>query len=137
MADRLSYRLLRRLGRRGAFLLFLAILDAVYGWSIYTAAVPKRQEVDLLLPWQAWGVIWYAVGFVCLIAAWFPRDRIAYATAAALKFGWGAVSGFAWANQPALEHNGWLSMIVWFTFGATVLIISGWPEPPRLARTPG
>jgi hypothetical protein len=126
-----------RLGRRGSFLLFLAVLDFTYGWAIYdTVAPPVANRVNLLLPWQAWGIWWAATGLVCLIAAWGSRDRWAFTIAAALKFAWGMIAGFAWLNQPQLDHNGWVSMVIWLCFAITVLIISGWPEPPPLPVIP-
>lgn len=122
-------------GRRGAFLIFLAILDMVYAWALYKYATPQEAAVNaLLLPWQVWAPIWGSVGLVCLGSAFLKKDRIAFSLAAALKFAWGGVSFIQWMRN--LEPNGWLSTVVWVAFSATVLIISSWPEPAPLPEHP-
>lgn len=125
-----------RPGHRGAFLLFLAVLDLVYGWALYKTQAPQQtaRMVDeaLLLPWQVWACLWGFCGFVCLFSAFSVKDRLGFALAATLKFSWGGVSLIEWIRD--LDPNGWLSAVVWLSFSATVLIISGWPEPIQLVE---
>ena len=114
-----------RTGRRGLFLLFLAVLDLAYGWSLYATAGPQRQ-LDLLLPWQVWGLVWCATGLVCAAGAFMRHDRIPYAVAAMLKTAWAAVFLLDWING---YPRGWVAVAVWAAFAATVVMVSSWPEP--------
>lgn len=116
-----------RLGHRGAFLLFLAILDFLYGYSIITEPVPGLGSYDTFLPVPAWGWIWVGVGVICLLRAPFARDRVAYASAAGLKVAWAGLFAHLWLIQDF--PRGWVSVVIWLCFAATVLIISSWPEP--------
>lgn len=118
-------------GRRGAFLLFLSILDFVYAWALHRQAAP--QTIALLAP-EVWVWMWAAVGLVCLVSAFIRRDRVAYSLAAALKCAWAGVSAYQWAEGRLPE--GWLSAVVWLAFSGTVLIISSWPEARKLIEPP-
>lgn len=117
----------RRAGRRGAFLAFLAVLDVAYGYSLFVTAAPQR-AFDLLLPWQAWGIIWMVTGAVCASGIFARRDRLQFTAAAGLKAAWGCLFADIWIEQH--YPRGWVSVVVWLAFAATVLIISGWPEEP-------
>jgi hypothetical protein len=125
-------RVARRAGRRGAFLAFLAILDWGYGYSLFVTAAPQR-AFDLLLPWQAWGVIWMAAGVVCASGILARRDWPQFTVAAGIKAAWGFLFADIWLVQHA--PRGWVSVILWLAFAATVIIIGGWPEeqPPPSA----
>ena len=114
------------IGRRGSFLAFLALLDAAYGYSLFTA--PRAvQHLDLLLPWRAWAVLWLAAAAVCLSGVFLRRDRIQYTLAAAFKTAWGLL----YVQLAVVQHvpDAWISAVVWLALAATVLLISGWPEP--------
>ena len=127
---RSARKVVRRVGRRGAFLAFLAVLDVAYGWSLYVVS-PAHRVYDLLLPWQAWGIIWLSVGAVCAIGAVLRTgaDRVAFALAAALKTFWGLVFVRVWLYDHV--PRGWVSVVIWLAFAAVVLLVSSWPEPPR------
>jgi hypothetical protein len=118
----------RRAGRRGAFLAFLAVLDLAYGYSLFATAAPQR-AYDLFLPWQAWGIIWMATGAVCASGVIARRDRAQFTAAAALKAAWGFLFADIWLVQGI--PRGWVSVVLWLAFAATVLIIAGWPEQPH------
>lgn len=124
-------RAARRVGRRGAFLAFLALLDAAYGYSLLETTPAQQRTLDLLLPWQAWGIIWLATGAVCAAGMMLRTgaDRLAFAAAAALKVCWGAVFIRVWLY----DHlpRGWVTVAIWLAFAAVVLLVSSWPEPPR------
>lgn len=125
--------IINQIGRRGAFLLFLALLDISYGYSLFVTEAPQR-IFDLVIPWQAWGVIWMSVGFVCLTGVAMIRDRWQFAIAAVLYSAWGAVNLDLWLIQGV--PRGWLSVAIWWSFAATVLLVSGWPDPPVLVTPP-
>ena len=124
-------RVARRIGRRGAFLAFLALLDAAYGYSLLETAAAQRRQLDLLLPWQAWGIIWLSTGAACAAGMMLRTgaDRAAFAAAAVLKTCWAAVFVRVWL----LDHvpRGWVSVVIWLAFAAVVLLVSSWPEAPR------
>jgi hypothetical protein len=121
-------RLGRMLGHRGAFLLFLAVLDISYGYSLEATAAPQRLW-DLFLPWEWWGGIWIAVGAVCAASAFLPADRVAFGAAAALKTGWAAVMADVWLFQDV--PRGWVSAVVFGCFALAILDVSSWPDPVR------
>ena len=125
--------LARRAGRRGAFLAFLAVLDLSYGYSLFTTAAPQR-VFDLLLPWQAWGVIWLAAGAVCAAGIFARRDRLAFTAAATLMCAWGLLFADIWLVQG--YPRGWVSVVVWLAFAGVVLIIAGWPEAVQVKDIP-
>lgn len=123
----------RHVGRRGAFLAFLAVLDLAYGYSLFVTAAPQRQ-VNLLLPWQVWGYIWAGVGVVCLSGVFVRVDRVQFAAAAALDAAWGLLYLHVWLVQNA--PRAWVAVVIWLSFAVTVLIVSGWPEPSRIGEPP-
>ena len=124
--------LARRAGRRGAFLAFLMVLDLAYGYSLLVTPA-KQRTLDLLLPWEAWGVIWIAVGMLCATGIFvFGWDRLAFPAAAVLKVVWAGLFAEVWITQK--YPLGWVSVVVWLAFAGAVLIIAGWPEELKLAE---
>lgn len=98
-------------------------------------ATPQQIRAEhLLLPRDVWASIWGGTGIICLTSAMLSRDRIAFTLAAALKLAWGGISLYGWVS--GVLPNGWLSTVVWFSFSATVLIISSWPEPVPIPPVP-
>lgn len=132
-AARVPAALARRAGRRGAFLGFLAVLDLAYGYSLLATAAPQRQ-LDLFLPWEAWGGIWAGTGLVCLAAVFSVSDRWAFTAAAFLKAAWAALAVDEWAVQGV--PRGWVSAVVFGCLALTVLVVSSWPEPAPLPPQP-
>jgi hypothetical protein len=124
MIRRLWQKLKHRIGRRGAFLGFLAVLDLCYGYSLLTT--PPVLKYDLLLPWWAWGVIWLAVGAFALSGMFFRKDWPQYTVCAVLKAAWAALSAHLWLIQHL--PRGWVSVVIWAAFSVTVVLVGGWPE---------
>lgn len=119
-------------GRRGEFLLFLALLDLLYGLSLLRPAGDGRQSAAArflvaVMPLPAWGALWLAVGVVCLVGAFVPADRWAFAAAAALKVLWGAMFLIGWAA--GVLERGWVAATIWLVFALVVIRIASWPEP--------
>lgn len=130
-------RLAGSIGRRGCSMLFLALLDLVYGWSICAAPAETRVEagyryITSLLPADAWAAAWVIVGLICLTCAFRAQDRAGFAAASALKAGWGLVFLCGWFHG---VPRGYASAAVWLAAAAWLLIISTWPEAPP--RRPG
>lgn len=126
----LAARAARRAGRRGAFLAFLAVLDYLYGWSLYTSPLPQQHSLDLLLPWQAWGIAWLTAGGICTAGVLMRRDRVPYAAAVLIKTAWGLLYLSLWLR--GTYYRGWVSAVIWLCFAAAVLVIAGWPEPGKV-----
>lgn len=122
----------RRIGRRGASLLFFAFLDVAYAGSLAIppkgpAMSPTLQFVASLAPLPAWATLWGAVGIVCLIGAFKRRDRIAFGAAMALKVLWGLTYAGGWLL--ANLDRAWVGAALWLALSGWVYIISTWPEP--------
>lgn len=121
----------RGIGRRGSFLLFLATLDILYGYSLYETNVPLGR-FNLFLPLHLWGAIWFATGLVCLICAPLRRDRAAFGLGAALMASWAAVLGWNWIVAQIPRE--WVSMVIFGCFSLIILVISSWPEVPIIVK---
>lgn len=121
-------RLIDRVGHRGAFLLFLAVLDIAYGYSLWFTAAPQRLW-DLVLPWEWWAAAWIAVGIICAVNAFLAFDRIAFTAASALFTAWSAIMVYVWEFQDI--PRGWVSAVVFGCFAITILIVSSWQESRR------
>ena len=123
-------------GFRGAFLLFLGLLDVIYGWSMFTegGATGLVHQITLFLPWQAWGILWIVVGASLLFGAFRWKDKQYFAVATSIKFLWAAFWFSAWYFDGV--PRGWVSTIVWATFGMLVFIVSYWPEPRGVTPHP-
>jgi hypothetical protein len=127
----------RRIGRRGAALLFFAFLDFVFAWSLIAPAkgVPRSGSMAYaahIMPLPAWAALWALVGVVCLVQAFRAHDRAAFALAMGIKTLWGCTMLLGWlvAGLP----RGYVSAAVWLAMAGWVFVISTWPEPPPLLK---
>lgn len=127
-------RLAHRVGRRGCFLLFLAILDVVIAYSMTPFAavgqLPFFRYADRYLPLQAWAGIWAGVGVICAVQAFARRDHFAFFVAALLKLTWAGLYLAAWTSVDI--PRGWVGSVVWLAFGGVTFIIASWPESRSL-----
>ena len=124
----------RRVGHRGSALLFFAILDLIYGFSLLAPSREARRSASLRLaadiaPLWAWAALWTAVGLICLWFAFRRRDSVAFAFAIGIKVLWGLTSLGGWLFVGL--DRGYVSATVWLAMAAFVGIIASWPEPPR------
>jgi hypothetical protein len=118
--------LTRRIGHRGSFLLFLSLLDLLYGYALW---VTPEGNLDGILPFHVWSVIWAAMGVVALVGAFLKKDRIPFGLAAAVKASWATVWLKIWAfNSIPLA---WTNVVIWSSFSGLVVIVSTWPEARR------
>jgi hypothetical protein len=125
-------RLVSLVGRRGYFLLFLALLDMVYAFSI---AFPSRQArisatfrfLDEAGSLYFWASLWAAAGLACLVFAFRKTDWPGFAAAMAIKALWAVMFLFGWAFVGI--DRGYLTATIWGAFGLLVWLISTWPEP--------
>jgi hypothetical protein len=128
--------LVRRIGRRGAALLFFALLDFVYAYALLTTPRPLTAFyawMAEILPLPAWAFCWAAVGLICLYYAFMTRDTAAFMFAVALKVGWGLPALFGWIHGSV--PLGYISAVIWLAFAAFVYLIAGGiPPAPRSER---
>lgn len=123
-----------RLGYRGAFLLFLALVDLVYGWFLVNPTPEQVRTTQFewrahIMPTHAWGAIWLTVAVALLISAFMRQDRIGYALAIALKVGWAFVA--AAGGITGHVQGSWTTVTIWGVFAGLTILESGRPEPIR------
>lgn len=119
-------------GRRGECLLFLFLLDVLYGLSLLRPPAGAQRSATTrflaeVMPLSWWALLWLAVGTACLAGAFRQSDRFAYAAAAALKVLWGTMFALGWLA--GVVERGWVGAVVWLAFALFVMRIASWPEP--------
>jgi len=115
-----------RVGRRGAALLFFALLDLVYSYALLNPPQPLTETYlwsQTLLPLWAWAACWGAVGVACIVFAFLPRDTIAFTAVVGLMAAWGLLSLFGWLAGAV--DRGYVSAVIWTAFAAFVYLIAG------------
>lgn len=122
-------RFARRIGRRGAWLLFLAFVDLLYGLGL--PELLRRPTSGLafltsLLPAQVWAGLWVAVAAACLIQAFVVRDRVAFSAGALLMMLWGMFHLVGWLLIDV--PRGQIGAAIFLAFAGVTLLISGWRE---------
>jgi hypothetical protein len=121
-------RLLARIGRRGSYLLFLALVDVLYGYSLLVYMGPSYPRLDLFFSAHTWGWIWIIAGLFIAQQAFTRVDRLGFVVAVVIKFVWGAIAFYDFILNPHHDPLGWVSAVIWFGFGALTAIVSYWPE---------
>ena len=125
-----------RLGKRGRCLLAFGLFDLGYAWVMFatTPAGQRNSSVfrwfSSLAPMSAWGVLWAAVGAICIYHAFHHYDRFGYIAAIGIKVLWGLLSGAGWV----LEAVPPLYVVSWPMVAYVVWTISGWREPDHADR---
>jgi hypothetical protein len=127
-------RLLTRIGRRGAALLFFCLLDVVYCFALLNPPRPLTPVYAFpaqLMPLWAWALSWAAVAVLCAVFAFVERDTPAFVAAEAIKVAWGLTSLFGW--MAGVVERGYISAAIWLAFAVFVYLIAGGipPPPPR------
>jgi hypothetical protein len=130
-------RLVDRVGRRGAALLFFALLDFVYCYALLSTPRPLvafYAWMEHIMPLAAWAACWGLVGAICLVFAFLLYDTPAFMAAVALKVAWGLPPLFGWLAGSV--ERGYVSAVVWLGFAAFVFLIAGGipAAPPRRPR---
>ena len=123
--------LLHRIGRRGGFLLFLALLDIIYAYGLITPTARSAQNpttlfLESVAPIPVWAGLWGTVGTLCLFYAFRQQDFPGYFAAMFLKALWAATFLLGWAF--AGVERGYLSFAIWGAFAGVLALISGWRE---------
>lgn len=121
--------LAHRIGRRGAFLGFLFVLDMGTAWSLWPLEVPRR--FTLILPPHVWACLWLVAAAFCGVGVFMRRDRVPYTAAAAIKTLWAMLYFHLWLVQQLTDA--WISAIVWLIFALIILMVSSWPDSVLVA----
>ncbi|MFL6109949.1 MAG: hypothetical protein ACJ786_01130 [Catenulispora sp.] len=129
--------LMHRIGRRGAILLILAVIDVSYGLSLIG---PPRETLSMAVmrwrehyaPLWAWGIGWLVIAAILIVSAFLRNDRFGYAAAIGWKIAWSLTTLASWIVGGV--DRGWVSSIIWAVVAGMIVVIGGWPEPHRIAR---
>jgi hypothetical protein len=126
---------LARIGRRGAALLFFALLDSVWCYGLFTLPrplAPVYAWMAQILPLWVWAGCWGAVAVICLACAPLRYDTPAFVAAIMIKVAWGLLSLFGWLS--GVVERGYVSAAIWLAFAAFVLLVAGGIPPPLHRR---
>jgi hypothetical protein len=128
---RAAINIFHRIGRRGIFLLFLALLDLIVAYSYFyptLRAIQNPTNVFLahIAPLSYWGLLWATVGSVCLVCAFAPKDALGYAAAMFLKLLWGTTFLLGWIFTDV--ERGYLTATIWLAFAGVTGLIATWPD---------
>jgi hypothetical protein len=125
-------------GRRGAFLLFLTILDVTLAYSV-SQPLPLGLSAALfykpfiaIMPLAWWSLWWLGTGVLCAVAAFIPKIRPSvFGFAALIKAGWAGGYLLGWANNYPAYSRGYQTAAIFGSFALIVLLVSGWRENSR------
>jgi hypothetical protein len=122
----------RRIGHRGASLVFFAALDALYGLSLFQPSPrvelsPNLSFANHIMPLWIWASVFFGVAAICVVGAFMKHDYWAFTFAVALKTLWGLT--FALGFVIGQLQRGWVSAAIWLSMAGWAYIISSWPEP--------
>jgi hypothetical protein len=125
-------RLRCRIGRRGAALLAFAFIDLVIGWLLLdpqSRLIPSYRAVFAVAPPVVWALLWIGAGLIVGVHAFLRVDKFGFAAAILIKLLWALGLMASWLAYHA--PRGWVGAATWVVLAGLVLIIAGWPEPPR------
>lgn len=135
LTARLFMLLVRQVGRRGVFLLFIAVLALGLAFGLFAAPTTQQSiAIGRLIPLWVWGSLWAAVGVACLVQAFMLRDWVAYMAAVFLLIVWAGLYFVAWATS--IVERGWLAGVIYMAFAGLTAVVGTWPEDPLGVRRP-
>jgi len=131
--------LIHMIGRRGACLLALGVLDVVIGWSVWLA--PQSPLVLFRhIPSFVLGMSWIGAGALALISIRRKyQDSWGFIGAWAVPFIWGCLL-LAELAAPANLLGIWTgirAIVTYWGYAALVMVISGWAEGQIVVMTEG
>ena len=123
--------LVKRIGRRGAWLLVMALLDFIYAYGLifptqFARTSPSLSYFQRWMPLTAWGIIWGLVSLTCLIYAFKIKDGIGFGVAVGLKVGWAMTLLLGWIVGDV--ERGYQSAAFFFALAAALLLTASWRE---------
>lgn len=140
MPRRVARRLARALGRRGAILLTYGSVWMLYGYAQVVSPQPDQRGLRPVLnvmPLAAWGWAWVVCGLVATVAAWLPQgaDAVGFLALPLIVLPWMTSYLVAWVTGEF--PRGWVAAAIWGLIALPVIVVAGWPEPPRPKRVEG
>jgi hypothetical protein len=147
-ARRAARAIAAHVGRRGTFLVCFGVIYLVYGvaqWSRATSPFAALGPTGHLLTRPPWAALWLACGLAATVCAVGRRrrgevrawvDALGYnalllpPTVWVLGYVLSAVLYLATAGQVGSDRA-WAALVIWMSVVVAVLVVSGWPEPPR------
>jgi hypothetical protein len=137
MKCRAARRFKRRIGRRGTILACYGLVWILYGYGQLISPQPDQRGLRLslrLMPLDAWAWLWIAAGVLAVVCAWAPpgRDAAAFVGLVLIVVPWTASYLVTWllGEYP----RGWVAAAIWTVITVPVMVVAGWPEPPRRKR---
>lgn len=124
-----------RIGRRGAFLLVLSVVDALLGWSLLAVPPVVYDQLTLLrhIPQVALGALWMAGAAIAFAYAFVKRsdqDVWGFVASYAPPLVFGGIYFLSWWPIGQLPAGTAVrSAVVYWGYSLLVLIAAGWPEP--------
>jgi hypothetical protein len=131
----------QRVGRRGASLLFFALLSGVFAYTLFqpppfapvTTAAGDLDFMSGVAPLPFFGALWAVASLICLANVFLRHDRWGFAAAIAILAMWGSLWVYgAFLGVPLAL----VRALVWLAMAAWVGVISTWPEPPERLSKP-
>lgn len=128
----------RDVGRRGAYLLFLSLLDFVIGYGLFQPApLGLSQQVVYgpfldIMPLNVWGWWWLGTGVLAAVAAvWHEARPYAFSAASLIKVAWAIGYLYGWIEGLPAFSRGYYSAAIFLAFAGLTLTVSGWQENRR------
>jgi hypothetical protein len=115
-----------RVGRRGAALLFFALLGAVYCYGLLDPAQPIGPTyawAQSVLPLWAWALLWGSAGALCAVCAFLDHDSVAFGAMIAVSAWWGLLILAGWLLGDV--DRGYVSAAIWLALAGFVYVIGG------------
>ena len=132
------YRTMKRLGRRGAFLMSVGLAWVGLGYSILSTPAPPAQVTGLtvilsVMPLHGWGLVWLTAGLIgiaCCGVQQVGRDQVGFVSLAFPTAAWSAGYLADWIFIGGYPR-GWVTATIYAALTASVVIAAGWPEVRR------
>lgn len=124
-----------RIGRRGAFLLILSVMDALTGWSLLDVPPAVYRQLTLLrhVPQFGLALSWLLPAAVALFFAFARRtqhDAWGFLACYVPPAAFGVIYFTAWFPFGQLPAGtGVRSAVVYWGYSLLILVAAGWPEP--------
>lgn len=137
-----------RFGRRGAVLVFFALIYATYGFGINEQAADNgRRPNGLELLTVRWDIPlgWLAAAWVCCAAlavvASLPRlpipQWVGFGALFPMPALWVGSYLWSWITWLTTHHGnplGWAGVLIWGLLMGLIGIVAGWPEAPKAPK---
>jgi hypothetical protein len=137
------------IGYRGRFLIIagsanfgygLALVTAVYHktlfWPVTEAALDPYHHL-FGVPFRLWGYAWMFTGLYLVAGSAFPRySRFFFAWSALVGMCWALLSLNWYLTAVPKQPGGYGPAAIYMGCALAVLLVSGWPEPPRKPDDP-